>query len=134
MVQSKSMTKFTIEAYTNNKEMQSKRSGSNLFRPIVLATALAFVGTGIVISIQTDAHAYCYKPTPPNKPYSFSSNDQINDYNRRVDSYNKELDAYRACSLNSYESYETRFKEYLRCEARSFGQAYSGCSRPAPPR
>lgn len=134
MVQSKPMTKFTIETCTNNNKKRSSRPCVVIFRPIVLAIALAFVGTGISISIQTNAKAYCYKPTPPNKPYSFTTNDQINDYNRKVDSYNKELDAYRACSLSSYESYETRFKEYLRCEARSFGQAYSGCLRPSPPR
>ena len=79
-------------------------------------------------------HGYCYKPTPPYKPYTFTTNEQIDSYNRRVDLYNKEVERYRACLSSSYDSYEQRFKEYLRCEARSFGKEFSGCMRPSPPR
>jgi hypothetical protein len=134
MVQSKSMKGFANQAYVINMDKFAKRPTPNEPRLMLLASALVFVGAGMSILIQASAHAYCSKPAPPYKPYSFTSNSQIEDYNRRVDSYNRDLESYRRCALSSLESYEARFKEYLRCEARSFGQAYSGCSRPAPPR
>ncbi len=91
------------------------------------------VAFGLVPLFQKPAYGFCYKPTPPYKPYSFSTNDQIDSYNRKVDLYNYQLATYRECFSRSYDSYEQRFKDCLRCEAGSFGKQYSGCIRPSPP-
>ena len=133
MVQSKSMTKFTTEKYSQNMNIRTKSPSNNILKPLVLVATLIFVGMGISISIQADAHAYCYKPTPPYKPFSFTSNDQINAYNKKVDDFNIELNSYRQCMSRSYDLYTNQFKEYLSCEAQSYGKAYSSCTRPVPP-
>lgn len=43
-----------------------------------------------------DDHA-CSKPYPPTKPYSFSSQWQIDSYNREVEDYNDDLRRYIDC-------------------------------------
>jgi hypothetical protein len=103
------------------------------FKSILHLFATASAGLAIALLIQDDAHGYCYKPTPPNKPFRFVSNDQIDRYNKSVETYNRDLNVYKQCFARSYDSYKQRFNEYLRCEAKSFGKAYSGCSRPRPP-
>jgi hypothetical protein len=133
MVQSKSMTELTTEEYSQNEEMRTKSPSNSPLKPVLLAAALIFAGMGISISIQADAHAYCYKPTPPYKPFSFTSNDQINAYNKKVDDFNIELNSYRQCMSRSYDLYTNQFKAYLSCEAQSYGKAYSNCARPSPP-
>ncbi len=94
--------------------------------------AIAYLIT-LVLLAENPAHAYCYKPTPPYRPYTFTSDSQVDSYNRSVDAYNSQLESYKRCLSQSYDSYERRFREYLQCEARSFGKQYSGCMRPSPP-
>jgi len=98
----------------------------------VLATSFVTVA-GAELLHGHPGYGYCYKPTPPYRPYTFTSNEQVDSYNRSVDRYNEELRSYKKCMTRSYDSYEQRFKEYLQCEARSYGQNYSGCMKPSPP-
>jgi hypothetical protein len=133
MVQSQSIKNRIMDINQNTRN----NLASSTIRNSVRISAIFLAGmAGLALGIlhPEKAHGYCYKPTPPYKPYTFTTNEQIDSYNRRVDLYNKEVERYRACLSSSYDSYEQRFKEYLRCEARSFGKEYSGCMRPSPPR
>lgn len=131
----------------SSKELMTKAQANRQAEsPVCLLTALCRRGifasffSGLFFCVLTElswpqrSYAFCYKPTPPYKPYSFTSNAQVDDYNRKVDAFNKDLDSYRQWLSRSYDSYTTQFKEYLRCEAESYGKAFSGCFRPTPPR
>jgi len=81
-----------------------------------------------------ESQAFCSKPNPPYKPYSFTSNQQIESYNQQVDRFNQELAMYKECATRQINSYSQQYNDYLQCEAKSYGNAYSGCAKPTPPR
>lgn len=39
----------------------------------------------------------CYKPTKPYKPYSFSSQWDVDNYNNELDTFADEVDIYKRC-------------------------------------
>ena len=42
----------------------------------------------------------CYKPTKPYKPYSFSSQWEVDNYNNEIESFADEVDTYKRCINN----------------------------------
>jgi len=88
----------------------------------------------VVMLAPSKLYAFCMKPNPPYKPYSFSSNQQVDSYNQQVNRYNNEVETYKECTTREINSYSQQFKDYIQCEIKTYGNSYSSCSRPTPPR
>jgi hypothetical protein len=88
----------------------------------------------VLILTPIKLYAFCMKPNPPYKPFSFTSNQQVELYNQQVDRYNKELEMYGQCTAREINSYSQQFKDYIQCEIKTYGNSYSSCTRPTPPR
>jgi hypothetical protein len=106
---------------------------SNQVVPVLVAAISAMLAFVALMSPEK-AIAYCMKPSPPYKPWSFNSNQQIDAYNKKVDEYNRDIEQFRDCATRQIESYNRQYAEYLRCEARSYGSSFSSCFKPSPPR
>lgn len=100
-----------------------------------LIGSFLFSTAGIFILISPgSALAYCYKPSVPYKPYSFTSSFEVDSYNRKVDQYNNDLRRYQSCVRSEIDTYRVQYQNYLNCEARNFGSSYSSfCSKPTKP-
>jgi hypothetical protein len=92
------------------------------------------ISAALVFGTSGESLAYCLKPSPPYRPWSFNSNQQVDSYNREVDRYNRDIDQYRQCANRQIEAYNRQYEDYLRCEARNYGNNYSSCFKPSPPR
>lgn len=115
--------------------MSSLPTGCSIqLEQVTMIIAGAIFGSLLVFTTSDRAFAFCMKPSPPYKPWSFNSNHQIDAYNREVDRYNRDVEHYRDCAARQIESYNRQYTEYLRCEARSYGSGFSGCFKPSPPR
>jgi len=88
----------------------------------------------VLILTPIKLYAVCMKPNPPYKPFSFTTNQQVELYNQQVDRYNKELEMYGQCTAREINSYSQQFKDYIQCEIKTYGNSYSSCTRPTPPR
>ena len=109
-----------------------KRPG-NQDMPVLVAAISAMLAF-VALMYPEKAIAYCMKPSPPYKSWSFNSNQQIDAYNKKVDEYNRDIEQFRDCATRQIESYNRQYAEYLRCEARSYGSSFSSCFKPSPPR
>jgi hypothetical protein len=88
----------------------------------------------VVLQSPNKVQAFRMKPNPPYKPFSFTSNQQVDLYNQQVARYNKEVEMYGERSAREINSYSQQFKDYIQCEVKSYGNSYSSCTRPTPPR
>ena len=88
----------------------------------------------VVMQSPNKVQAFCMKPNPPFKPFSFTSNQQVELYNQQVVNYNREVEMYGQCTTREINSYSQQFKDYIQCEIKTYGNSYSSCSRPTPPR
>ena len=88
----------------------------------------------VVILTPIKLYAFCTKPNPPYKPFSFTSNQQVDLYNQQVVGYNREVELYGECKTRESNSYSQQFKDYIQCEIKTYGNSYSSCTRPTPPR
>ncbi len=98
----------------------------------VIATSAIYAA--LFFGIPKESLAFCIKPSPPYKPWSFNSNQQVDSYNREVDRYNRDIEQYRQCAIRQIGAYNRQYEDYLRCEARNYGNNYSSCFKPSPPR
>ena len=68
---------------------------------LVASISHSIVFGGSNLSLSSYPSANCYKPSKPYKPYSFSSQWEVDSYNSKVDSYNSSMRIYTNC-INTY--------------------------------
>ena len=66
----------------------------------------------VVMQSPNKVQAFCMKPNPPFKPFSFTTNQQVGLYNQQVVSYNREVEKYGECSERENNSYSDQFSDH----------------------
>ncbi len=65
----------------------------------------------------------CYKPSKPYKPFSFSSNWEVDSYNSKVRTYNLELQTYIDCIEEYVEEANSDIKKIQREQQEAIDDA-----------
>lgn len=82
-----------------------------LLFPLSSTQAIVFGGSNLGIFGYSDHE--CTPPSKPYKPYSFSSQYQIDAYNAEVEQYNSKMRRYRDCIIEYVENAENDIKRVV---------------------
>ena len=82
----------------------------------VFAQAMVLGGSNLGM-MGYDSHSCGYKPDKPYKPFSFSNQYEVDNYNNKVETYNSEIDTYITCIQEYIENADNDINRII--EARN---------------